>query len=642
MADPKNDSIFNKIIKAGETALDGYINKAQANAQQETYWSRKGLTEVEYATEQQAGWKEKRGLIGPGVLRNMARKDSVIMSIINTRISQVNAFAQPQKDKYSPGFKIVPKEQADFTPEEKLKMSDPELEEEEREKLHHKAEKRRSKATDKQKKDIETIKDFILHCGVDPSEYDTTHKRIDFDKYIKLITWDRLVYNYSATELIPTKDGDSLSCFYPVSSGTIRFVSKRSAGLYQKTIKEQMLRQKKDDEHEGKKIFEDPKNPYKYVQVVRGRVVAAWSEREMIFEPANPTTDPEDYGYGTGELETLIQIVTAHLFAEAHNRNFFTQGIGSKGLLHIKGDTINRAQLEAFKRQWFNQLSNSRNAFRPPIIGMADEVKWIPLAQTNREMEFEQWMHYLIKISCAVYQIDPAEINFDISKLQTSTLNEASNEQRLKQSRDKGLRPLLDYLENIINRHILPYWNKDLAAKYEFKFVGLESETRMQEVERLREETAVWKTINEARVEMGAPPIEDGDIVRDASFMQFKQAKMTQEQEAMMPAEEEESPVEEMDNEEPMMKEELDGLTSDLDAIERDVEADAKQAEKDAADEAKAKENNGKASKEESQEKAAKESVKKKGAKKEDKVEKANKKEEPSVIEYYIEKDEDE
>jgi len=537
MADNSNKppSFFDKIVKAGEVVLDEYIAKAKTDQNKEMAWSRKGLTEVEYATEQQAGWKEKRGLVGPGVLRNMARKDSIIMAIINTRLSQVNAFAKPQKTKYSPGFKIVAKKPADFTTEEKNKMGDPNLDEHHAADIKYKAEQRRSKAADKQLKDIEKIKNFILHCGSDIDEVDTTSKRVDFDRFVKIITWDRLVYNYSAIEKIPTKDGEGLARFYPVSAGTIRYVTKRSAKAYDKLFSEMMLRENADNDLRGEKPFyKDEKREFRYVQVVRGRVVAAWSEKELIYEAANPTVDPEDYGYGIGELETLIQIVTAHLFAEAHNRNFFTQGIGSKGLLHIKGDTINRAQLEAFKRQWFNQLSNSRNAFRPPIIGMADEVKWIPLAQTNREMEFEQWMHYLIKISCAVYQIDPAEINFDISKLQTSTLNEASNEQRLKQSKDKGLRPLLDYISNIVNRHILPAWDKDLAANYEFEFVGLESETRIQEVERLEKETQVWKMINEARVEMGVPPMEDGDIIRDASFMQLKQAKMQQEQEAQM------------------------------------------------------------------------------------------------------------
>ena len=30
----------------------------------------------------------------------------------------------------------------------------------------------------------------------------------------------------------------------------------------------------------------------------------------------------------------------------------------------------------------------------------------------NRDMEFTEWLYYLLKIATAVYQIDPSEINF--------------------------------------------------------------------------------------------------------------------------------------------------------------------------------------------------------------------------------------
>jgi len=510
---------FNKVKQATESFLDNYIEKAQTNASGEAAWHRKGLLMVDYGQEQQAGWIERRGLVGPGVLRNMARKDSIIMAIIRTRLSQVSAFAQPQKDKYSPGFKIQPKKPADMTREEKLILADPNLTDEEREQKKYEIMQNLAKHQDKIDKDCEKIKTFILHCGMSADEMETDKKRTDFDKFVKLLVMDTLTYNFCAIEKIPqkghkTKDDWKLHHFYPVSAGDIKHISKRSAQFY----KDFMLK-KNQSEDNGE--FKTPDEEYKYVQVSRGKVEAAWTESEMIFEPRIPTVDPEDMGYAQGELEQLILIVTAHLYAEAHNRNFFTQGLGTKGLLHIKGESISQAQLEGFKRQWFSQVINSRNAFRPPIIGIADEVKWVPLAANNKDMEFDNWMHYLIRIVCAVYQIDPAEINFDISKINTSTLNESSNETRIKSSRDKGLRPLLDYIENILNRHILQAWDSKLADNYEFKFVGLNAETRIQEAERLNKETGVWKTFNEARIEQGKEPLEHGDIIGNAIFAQY-------------------------------------------------------------------------------------------------------------------------
>lgn len=600
--------ILAKSVEVFDGWLDSKLQKATQTNSSAAY-ERRGLVEIEYGAEQQWGWKEKRGLVGPNVLKNMARKDSVVYSIIQTRMNQVAQFAQPQKDKYSPGFKITPAEPAELSREDKIKLADPDLDDDSYAALKYEMDTKLSKLQEEQDKDIKDLQDFILHCGIDPYETDTTYKRCDFDRCVRLWVYDRLVYNYTATELVPNKLRSGLHHWYPVSAGTIRYVSRRSAGQLRPAIMEVLDQKKnrvmKDGENQDQIVpyDKDSSKPFRYVQVVRGRVEAAWSEDELIYLAGNPTVDPEDNGYAGGELEAMIQIVTAHLYAEAHNRNFFTQGLGTKGILHIKGENISRAQLEGFKRQWFNQLSSSRNAFRPPVIGMADEVKWVELSQSNKDMEFDNWMHYLIRIACAAFQIDPSEINFDISKVQTSTLNEANNEQRLKQSRDKGLRPLLDYIENILNRHILPAWNKEKAKKYQFKFVGLDAETRQQEAERLDKETTVWKTVNEARVEQGLAPLDDHDIIRDANVNQYLQMKMQTEEQEMMAlqgGQDEEA----MANAEEEGDEDMGDYEKRLDDITKEVDQELNEEKKNSEKESK-----------------------------KDEAKKAN----PSVIEYYYE-----
>jgi hypothetical protein len=530
MAEQQKQSFLGKIREAVEATLDSYISKARTSDGSPVMEKedRKSQVELEWAERDQYGWKQKQTMVSNQTLRSMARKDSVIIAIHQTRLGQINEFSEEQKDKYSPGWIVEAQEIADYTDEQKLELADPLLDEEMYNNKKYEFEKERVEKLSKQKKEIQEIKDFIKNCGSDIEEADTTYKRVTFKKFLNLITRDRLTYNYAAIELIPSKDRSRAVKFYPTSAGYIYYTSKRS----QDATMAALLSRLRDKGYSQEELEKLSQKPLRYVQVVRGQIVWAWSEDDFIFEAANPTVDPEDNGYAMGELELLIQTITAHLFAEAHNRNFFTQGIGTKGLLHIKGDNISRAQLEGFKRQWWNQVANSKNAFRPPIIGMADEVKWVPLAQTNREMEFESWMHYLIRIICAVYQIDPAEINFDISKVNTSTLNESSNETRIKSSRDKGLKPLLDFIEGLLNDHILPRWNKELAKKYKFKFVGLDAESRKQETERLEKETQVWKTLNEARREQGREPIEDGDIVLSAVATQYKQMKINADMQA--------------------------------------------------------------------------------------------------------------
>lgn len=392
-------SLLGKFKQAADAALDSYLAKARdvvpemGYEQEET--DRKGFISMDGPQNQQGLFKERISSAGPDVLKSMARKDSMIVAIHQALINQVANFTQPQRDKYSPGFRFVARKPADLTRDERLSLTDPELDDDAFEALKFKLEKQKSKLQEQQEEDIEKLTNFLLHGGHSKQDTDTTFKRFDFDRFIKLITRDRLTYNYAAVEMVPTRDYSRISHFYPVSARTIRYVSARSQKHYKDQISPLLRDTLGYDKVEGTEA-----KPFRYVQVVRRRPIAAWTEDELIFEAGNPTVDPEDYGYGQGELEWLVNTITSHLYAESHNRNFFTQGIGNKGILHIKGDNISRAQLEGFKRQWFNQLSNTRNAFRPPIIGMADEVKYVSLAQSNREMEFTEWMNYLIKISC--------------------------------------------------------------------------------------------------------------------------------------------------------------------------------------------------------------------------------------------------
>ena len=63
---------------------------------------------------------------------------------------------------------------------------------------------------------------------------------------------------------------------------------------------------------------------------------------------------------------------------------------------------------------------------------------------------------FLTSIICAIYGMSPAEINFDsFSGGNTSPLGGSDTAEKLAQSKDSGLRPLLAYYENIFTDYIL-------------------------------------------------------------------------------------------------------------------------------------------------------------------------------------------
>jgi hypothetical protein len=269
----------------------------------------------------------------------------------------------------------------------------------------------------------------------------------------------------------------------------------------------------------------------KYVQVINGTIQAYFTANDLAFGVANPRTDIKIAGYGYGELEMLIHQVTSHLWAEEYNSRFFSQGGTTKGILNLKGNAtapIAPHQLESFKRQWLSQVSGLTGAWKTPVVSV-DGLEYINVSQSNREMEFEKWMNYLINVACAVYQIDPAEINFPnrggAGGSGGGGLGDGGIEDRLNHSRDKGLRPLLRFVESMINKHIVSKFDQ----RFVFSFVGIDAKSEKELAQLRQMDVKVFRTVNEIRKEQGLPKLEGGDIILDPAYIQYLNNQAQQE-----------------------------------------------------------------------------------------------------------------
>jgi hypothetical protein len=256
-------------------------------------------------------------------------------------------------------------------------------------------------------------------------------------------------------------------------------------------------------------------------------VIAEYRPHEMAFCVRNPSTDIGTYGYGTSELEMLTRVITSWLHTFDYNSRFFQQGTVAKGFMHLKGP-VNRRQIEGFERQWHNLLSGVKNSWRVPILNTQDDIQWVNMSQSNRDMEFAQWLDFLIKTSCAIYQIDPIEINFLYGNTgQSGGLTQGSNEEKYKESRDKGLIPLLNHIENWINKYLITPMNPDFV----FEFVGYGDHTKDGLAALNKERSAVTHTINELRAEQDLEPIDGGDVILNPTYLQAIQMQSGKYQE---------------------------------------------------------------------------------------------------------------
>jgi hypothetical protein len=415
------------------------------------------------------GYQKTPSTVTYETLRVMSMRNSVIASIIQTRVNQVASFCQTPRNQYEVGFEI--------------RHRDP----------HH-------KMTTSDKDFAKRLTRYILNCGED---YNID--RDDFESFTRKVIRDRLTFDQLNFEKIPRFDRLP-SSFHAVDASTIRLKRRPTS--------------------HGEPIApHDHEDEVRYVQLIEGVEMASFTPLELAFGVANPRTDIRVNGYGLSELELLMTTVTYHLFAEQWNQKVFSQGSTVKGILNITGN-IPQNQLENFKRQWIAQVSGVSNAWRTPILN-TENLQWVPLQPSNNDMGYQQWLEYLIKVACAIYLIDPAEINFDLRGSQgMQPAFMSSNEAQQKVSKDRGLQPLMRFYFNQLNKHLI--W--PFSDQWEISPVGLDAKTEQQAIQLRQTSLQSHRTLNEIRAEEGRPPVENGDVVLNPVYIGYLQQQQAAQQ----------------------------------------------------------------------------------------------------------------
>jgi len=453
------------------------------------------------------GFKDRRSSLTYDILKRIPQQLAIIAAVIQTRCHQVSSFSSPYRLTKSLGYEIKHKDPAHQT-------------------------------TDGEREMIQSLESFIYRCGGPENKHNQfSLKRDDFETFLKKVVRDSLMYDQTCWEVVPNHRGEPYE-FMAVDAATVRIASP--------TIDSSFMNNWNDRDPVSNITMAEYRpgnplgsNPYRlmelkaknlkpaYVQVVNGQIVEVFTKDELAFGIRNPRSDIQVQGYGYSELEQLITIVTAHLYAEEYNRRFFMQGSSPKGILTLKGDTMGPEQLEDFRRMWRANVEGVENSWRTPIFQSEQGIEWTDLHKSNSEMEYSKWMEYLLKITCAVYMIDPAELNFDIhGGVSQTPLFESSQEWKLKASRDKGLKPMLRFIAKMINDSIISKIDDD----YVFDFVGLDELTEQEKHELAVEQLSSYMTLNEIRSSKDLPTVSYGDVPMNPTYIQARSTLVQEQQ----------------------------------------------------------------------------------------------------------------
>ena len=385
---------------------------------------------------------ESPGSFGFDSMRQMVLQTPILNSIVMTRIRQVQRFCRSQENGKGPGFEI--------------RLRD-----------------REATVGNAEKESIAALEQFFTHCGWENNPRARARlKRDEFTTFMSKSVRDTLTMDSAPIETEYKKDKKlGMDGFYAVDGATIRLCTE--AGY------------KGDDE-------------IRALQVVQGQLRSAYTFDDLIYQPRNPRSDVLVGGYGLGEPEMLVTIVTHMLNAMTYNGKYFDSNSIPKGLLHLSGD-YDTNDLAAFKRMWQGMVKGISNAWAMPVMVSKDQESKASFEKFGcdiTDMQFEKWTSFLTSVACAIYGIGPDEINIASFSSNSGGLSSgADTGDKIAASKDKGLLPLLHYYENLFSDYVVA----DFSDKYCFRFTGLDDEDEKQKFE----EDKLILSVNELRANRG-------------------------------------------------------------------------------------------------------------------------------------------
>lgn len=410
-------------------------------------------------------YRERPSAMTVDLLRQMA-STPLLSPIIKRRCDQLGQFGERQRTPHSPGFQVALRDVKRAPTRAELKA-------------------------------IDEVSTFLEQTGA-ISDLRELKIRPNFRCFLKSLARDALVFDQACFQVIPNRFGRPAE-FLAMPAHTIRLAR-----------------------HEGPR----PPGPrdfdaVRYVQVYEDVVIAEFTAQELCFGVRNPRTDIEVAGYGFSEVEQVAKVLTAFLLGWNHNERFFTQGAAVKGILNLKG-LIPDKMLDAFKRQWYAMAAGGENAWRTPIMA-SDGIEWIDLHLNNTEMQFDKWIDLQIKLACATFAMDPAEIQFVYGNAgQAQAMGSADVEAKVTASREAGLRPLAEEVFGWLNTHVIWPINPDLVVQA----AGLQKTSLDDERDVQEKESRFLKTVDELRAANDLAPLPDGKgaCILNPAWLQFAQS----------------------------------------------------------------------------------------------------------------------
>ena len=230
----------------------------------------------------------------------------------------------------------------------------------------------------------------------------------------------------------------------------------------------------------------DMDQPVRYVQVVDGQIETEYAEDELIYLQMNSPTDITNGGYAIGPTQAMADWIAAEVLALQYNSNYFDHGSVPPGILAMIGN-MSSDTMDALNSMWEVDVKGVVGQHKPVALAVepspngGSSIQWLPMKQSNRDMEMGDFLDKLTTRISSGFLTDPIEIGQRTASNTGGISGSDNTEAKIDLSRDKGLLPILDLFEEMLNHHIMPY----LAPGYVVRFTGINAEDEEAKVKYL-------------------------------------------------------------------------------------------------------------------------------------------------------------
>lgn len=245
-------------------------------------------------------------------------------------------------------------------------------------------------------------------------------------------------------------------------------------------------------------LWDGDEDETRYWWVPTPQYEVPFKNEDLVYIMANPRT----YSVmGLSPLETLRLTIDSEVNGALYNSRQVTNA-APDGLLDL-GEGARPEQIETFKSYWSSEVAG-KGAMA--FIGGTKGAKFVPFRGSNREMQYQEWLIYLVRKIAAVYGIAPQDLGL------TMDVNRATSETQMEMTEDRGLRPLLALVQDYFTREIVwdeAFGGDDNNLAFRFTRLNIKESMSRANINKLALAGMPWKPVNEARLDEGRAPIGD-------------------------------------------------------------------------------------------------------------------------------------